>query len=160
MKYLFNSIHALLILLYRRDSRREFALKDHWLIKEIKVNNFMKELENGKKHAELLLKKSPHILPHKERVILFKKYVSKEKELFGLNDPNSASLHSTLVTVHRSRILEDSYQQLNKLQPQVLKSTIRVKFINEQGLSESGIDQNGVFKEFLEETMRKVLDPR
>lgn len=190
MKYLFNSIHALLILLYRRDSRREFAPKDHWLIKEIKVSNFMKELENSKKPAELLLKKIPHLIPHKERVILFKKYVSKEKELLGLNDPNSATLHSTLVTgklsffpskigllnekrksillilsnpslfsVHRSRILEDSYQQLNKLSAQVLKGTIRVKFINEQGLSESGIDQNGLFLEFLEETMRKVLDP-
>lgn len=159
MKYFFNSIHALLILLYRRDSRREFAPKDHWLIKEIKVSNFMKDLESGKKHAELLLKKIPHILPHKERVILFKKYVSKEKELLGLNDMNSASLHSTLVTVHRNRILEDSYQQLNKVQPQVLKSTIRVKFINEQGLSESGIDQNGLGLEFLEETMRKILDP-
>lgn len=61
--------------------------------------------------------------------------------------------------MHRSRILEDSYQQLNKLSAQVLKGTIRVKFINEQGLSESGIDQNGLFLEFLEETMRKVLDP-
>lgn len=61
--------------------------------------------------------------------------------------------------MHRTRILEDSYQQLNKLQPQALKSTIRVKFINEQNLSELGIDQNGIFTEFLEETMRKILDP-
>lgn len=100
MKYLFNSMHALLILLYRRDSRREFAPKDHWLIKEIKVSAFMKELENNKRPAELLLKKIPHLIPHKERVILFKKYVSKEKEVLGLNvqDPNSAALHSTLVT--------------------------------------------------------------
>ena len=61
--------------------------------------------------------------------------------------------------MHRSRILEDSYSQLNKLSAQALKGTIRVKFINEQGLSESGIDQNGLFLEFLEETMRKALDP-
>ena len=109
MKYLLNSIHALLILLYRRDSRREFAPKDHWLIKEIKVSNFMKELENNKKPAELLLKKIPHLIPHKERVILFKKYVSKEKELLGLNDPNSATLHSTLVT--GKHILFNSFEE-------------------------------------------------
>lgn len=96
MKYLFQSMHALLVLLYRRDSRREFVPKDHWLIKEIKVSNFVKELENNKKHAELVLKKIPHIIPHKERIVLFKKYVAKEKEMLGLND--SSSLNYTLVT--------------------------------------------------------------
>ena len=28
-----------------------------------------------------------------------------------------------------------------------------------QGLDEAGIDQDGVFKEFLEETIKKVFDP-
>ena len=28
-----------------------------------------------------------------------------------------------------------------------------------QGLDEAGIDQDGVFKEFLEETIQKVFDP-
>ena len=36
---------------------------------------------------------------------------------------------------------------------------IRVKFVNEQGLDEAGIDQDGVFKEFLEETIKHVFDP-
>lgn len=59
------------------------------------------------------------------------------------------------------------------------KGVIRVKFINEQGLDEAGIDQDGVFKglflklqfgilniinkkmqiEFLEETIKRVFDP-
>lgn len=32
------------------------------------------------------------------------------------------------------------------LPPQALKGVIRVRFINEQGLDEAGIDQDGVFK--------------
>lgn len=40
-----------------------------------------------------------------------------------------------------------------------MKGVIRVKFVNEQGLDEAGIDQDGVFKEFLEETISKVFDP-
>ena len=40
-----------------------------------------------------------------------------------------------------------------------MKGLIRVRFINEQGLDEAGIDQDGVFKEFLEETITKVFDP-
>lgn len=34
-----------------------------------------------------------------------------------------------------------------------------MRFINQQGLDEAGIDQDGVFKEFLEETIKRVFDP-
>jgi len=65
---------------------------------------------------------------------------------------------STLVTIHRARIVEDGYRQLSVLSARDLKSIIRVKFVNAQGLDEAGIDQDGVFKEFLEETIKKVFD--
>lgn len=59
----------------------------------------------------------------------------------------------------RTRIVEDGYRQLALLPLQALKGVIRVRFINEQGLDEAGIDQDGVFKEFLEETIKRVFDP-
>ena len=34
-----------------------------------------------------------------------------------------------------------------------------MKFVNDLGLDEAGIDQDGVFKEFLEEIVRKVFNP-
>ena len=46
----------------------------------------------------------------------------------------------------RCRIVEDGYRQLALLPSQALKGVIRVRFINEQGLDEAGIDQDGVFK--------------
>lgn len=55
--------------------------------------------------------------------------------------------------------MEDGYRQLAMLPSQALKGVIRVRFVNEQGLAEAGIDQDGVFKEFLEETIKKVFDP-
>lgn len=60
---------------------------------------------------------------------------------------------------HRTRIVEDGYRQLAMLPSQALKGVIRVRFVNEQGLAEAGIDQDGVFKEFLEETIKRVFDP-
>lgn len=45
------------------------------------------------------------------------------------------------------------------LPARTFKGLIRVRFINEQGLSEAGIDQDGVFKEFLEEVVKKGFDP-
>jgi len=35
---------------------------------------------------------------------------------------------------------------------------VRVKFYNDLGLAEAGIDQDGVFKEFLEETVAKIFN--
>lgn len=66
---------------------------------------------------------------------------------------------SALVTVHRDRIVEDGYRNLAALPARALKGIIRVRFINIQGLDEAGIDQDGVFKEFLEETIKRVFDP-
>ena len=55
--------------------------------------------------------------------------------------------------------MQDGYRQLAVQSPNAMKGLIRVKFVNEQGLDEAGIDQDGVFKEFLEETIAKVFDP-
>ncbi|XP_075746500.1 ubiquitin-protein ligase E3B-like isoform X1 [Rhipicephalus microplus] len=156
---LFCSCHTLLMLLYKRDCRRSYTPPDHWLIKDVKVSTFMSDLEKGKKAAQVLLQKVPHIIPHKERVVLFRKYVTNEKTVLGLTESACALSQSTLITVHRTRIVEDGYQQLAMLPTQGLKGVIRVRFINEQGLDEAGIDQDGVFKEFLEETIKRVFDP-
>lgn len=40
-----------------------------------------------------------------------------------------------------------------------MKGVIRVKFVNDFGVDEAGIDQDGVFKEFLEEIIKRVFDP-
>ncbi|KAK9513092.1 hypothetical protein O3M35_001362 [Rhynocoris fuscipes] len=156
---LFHSAHTLLMVLYRRDSRRSYCPANHWLIKDIRISSFMNDLEKGKKTTQLLIAKMPHIIPHAERVQLFRKYVANEKTVLGLTESVCLSAHSTLITVHRNRIVEDGYRQLALLPPQALKSVIRVRFINEQGLDEAGIDQDGVFKEFLEETIKRVFDP-
>ncbi|KAK6625595.1 hypothetical protein RUM43_005894 [Polyplax serrata] len=156
---LFQSVHTLLLVLYRRDCRRNYTPENHWLIKDLRVCSFMNDLEKGKKNTQALLQKMPHVIPHFERVQLFRKYVSNEKAVYGLTESACASPHSTLITVHRKRIVEDGYRQLALLPPQALKGVIRVRFVNEQGLDEAGIDQDGVFKEFLEETIKRVFNP-
>lgn len=118
----------------------------------------MADLEKGKRNMNILLQKMPHIIPHEDRVRLFRKYVLNEKTVLGLTE-SACTSQSTLITIHRNRIVEDGYRQLALLPPQSLKGIIRVRFINEQGLDEAGIDQDGVFKEFLEETIKRVFDP-
>lgn len=156
---LFLSMHTLLLCLYRRDCRRPFTPPNHWLVPELKPSHFLADLEKGKKHTQVLLQKMPHIIPHQDRVKLFRKFVHNEKAVLGLTDSVHSVQSSALITVHRDRIVEDGYRQLAALPSHALKGVIRVRFVNQQGLDEAGIDQDGVFKEFLEETIKRVFDP-
>ncbi|XP_064107613.1 ubiquitin-protein ligase E3B-like isoform X2 [Macrobrachium nipponense] len=131
------------------EHQKPFSITDYSAMASF-LNNFI---------YKVLLSKMPHIIPHEERVLLFRRHVSKEKSVLGLTDAACAAPQSTLITIRRARLVEDGYRQLASLSPQGLKGLIRVRFINEQGLDEAGIDQDGVFKEFLEETLKKVFDP-
>ncbi|XP_017071877.1 ubiquitin-protein ligase E3B [Drosophila eugracilis] len=155
----FISLHTLMLCLYRRDCRRPFTPTNHWLIPEVKPSTFINDLVKAKRNAMLLLVKMPHIIPHEDRVKLFRKFVQNEKAVMGLTESACASPRSALIVIHRERIVEDGYRQLAAQPTQALKGVIRVRFINQQGLHEAGIDQDGVFKEFLEETIKKVFDP-
>ncbi|KAF9412715.1 hypothetical protein HW555_008859 [Spodoptera exigua] len=155
---LFSSLHTLLLVLYRRDCRRAYTPANHWLVREIREGQFMADLEKGKKPQQVLVQKTPHMIAHGERVRLFRRAVADEKVVLGLTE-RACGGRSTLVTVRRARLVEDGYRQLAALPSRALKGCVRVRFINEQGLDEAGIDQDGVFKEFLEETIKRVFDP-
>ncbi|KAG7274688.1 hypothetical protein CRUP_021129 [Coryphaenoides rupestris] len=151
---LFHSVHGWLMVLYERDCRRKFTPEEHWLRKDLKPSVLFQELEKGKRRAQLLLQYIPHVIPHKNRVLLFRNIVTKEKESLGLVETSSASPHVTHITIRRSRMLE-----LRRLPVNSIKGVIRVKFVNDLGVDEAGIDQDGVFKEFLEEIIKKVFNP-
>ncbi|RXG67758.1 Ubiquitin-protein ligase E3B [Armadillidium vulgare] len=157
---LFSSAHTLLKLLLKRNARRPFVADNHWYISEMNVLGLMGELEKGKKLAQVLIQKIPHILSHEDRVLLFRNFITKEKISLGVLDNSSGTtINPTIIAVRREALVEDGYRQLASLSPTALKGVIRVRFINQQGLDEAGIDQDGVFKEFLEETLKKVFDP-
>lgn len=98
---MFQSLHTLLMLLYRRDSRRNYTPPGHWLIKEIKVSTFMTDLEKGRRAPQLLLQTMPHIIPHDDRVRLFRRYIVNEKTVLGLTESACACPQYTVITVHR-----------------------------------------------------------
>ena len=156
---LFSSLLGLLGVLRRRDDRQTFTSRNHWLLKEVKLGCLFSDIDKGKPVAKLIISRLPHVLPHQDRVLLFRKKVQTEKISLGILESDSASPQSTLITVHRNRLVEDGYRQLGGLGMTSLKGLIRVRFVNIQGLDEAGIDQDGVFKEFLEETIKKVFDP-
>ena len=54
--------------------------------------------------------------------------------------------------------LQDGFEQLNKL-GEDLKSRIQIRFIDQHGLEEAGIDGGGLFKEFMECLVKEGFDP-
>lgn len=122
----FISLHMLMLCLYKRDCRRRFTPTNHWLIHEVKPSTFISDLEKGKRHAVILLQKMPHIIPHEDRVKLFRKFVQNEKAVLGLTESACASPRSALIVVHRERIVEDGYRQLAALKPHALKVSSRI----------------------------------
>ncbi|TPX51355.1 hypothetical protein SeLEV6574_g00330 [Synchytrium endobioticum] len=141
----------LLSLLYDRSTRRSFTeIKDFWLVREVKKTSFIEEITNGDARALEILSRMPQTVPFKHRVEIFRALVQREKA--------TVPSHPQVITVNRKRILEDGYRQLGKLLPSQLKQTIRIRFVNELGLPEAGIDQHGIFKEFLEELVKMAFD--
>ena len=121
----------------------------------------MSEYDKSTPRAHLLIEKMPHVIPHKDRVLLFRRLINDEKENLGLSESSRIYPKSTLITIRRTSVVEDGFEQLNAnvLSDANFKGLVRVKFVNEQGLMEAGIDQDGVFKEFLEESLSKIFNP-
>ncbi|XP_065830914.1 ubiquitin-protein ligase E3B-like [Oscarella lobularis] len=154
-----EAVHTLLKVLYEKSSRRSFSSQDVWTIRDPKPSAIVSELKSGKPRAKMITEKIPHVIPRMMRVNMLRDLIEGDKCALGLVETRSSAPTSTYVRIRRARFLEDAYEQLCQLLPERLKGTIRVKFINPHGLDEAGIDQEGVFKEFLEETIKKAFDP-
>lgn len=61
--------------------------------------------------------------------------------------------------VRRDYVIEDAYHAIitGKKNP---KSVFRIKFINQEGIEEEGIDGGGLFKEFMTLVTQKAFDPQ
>jgi ubiquitin-protein ligase E3 B len=99
--------------------------------------------------SRMILEKIPHAIPLKYRIEIMQEEISKDKQKY--------EYANVRIKIRRDRLIEDGIEQINCLP--TLKSTIRVKMVNEFGLNEAGIDQDGVFKEFLLDAIKKILNP-
>lgn len=72
------------------------------------MNVFLSEIDKNRRNAVLLLSKMPHIIPHHERVSLFRKYITNDKTVLGLTESACTSSPTTLIIVHR--LLNLSFQ--------------------------------------------------
>jgi len=104
-----------------------------------------------------LLRLTPFMIPFNARAQIFSQWVAQERDDNNLFNALGA-MRGHWVTIRRAYIFEDAYTRLNGLGA-ALKEPVRIKFIDEHGIEEAGIDGGGVFKEFMHEFMTKAFSP-
>ncbi|KAI7848665.1 hypothetical protein BDC45DRAFT_302888 [Circinella umbellata] len=166
----FRASHRLLLQIYDLDVRHPYCPKDHWLLvsdpsmtksallalfnpsKQPAVQPFLDRLRQGDPVPLRILQLMPHTVPFNTRLTVFRDWVA-------LDQANLMTAGSRALRVRRQNVLEDGYRGLGGLPPSGWKGNIRVKFINELGMEEAGIDQGGPFKDFVSLLVEEVFKP-
>ncbi|KAJ3224373.1 Ubiquitin-protein ligase E3B [Clydaea vesicula] len=161
---LFSAIEPMqrfLYLLCDKNQRQSFlpTPNENWLIiDEVKEKNFLKFIQEKEDSEQKIrsikiLSQLPQTIPFKTRVEIFRNFLTYDKET------NSATTISGEIIIRRSQFLVDAFTALSRFSADKLKKTIKIKFISELGLPETGIDQHGLFKEFMSALCSEIFDP-
>lgn len=136
--------------LHDRSSRRPLCAPKLWLCDDL----LEEEIRRSKGYEDYcnvidspVLRVCPFLVSYKKRLKLFERLIFTNREIHqGRNDGFSPRPGIT-VHINRARILEDGLHTLNKLGRQ-LRQRIIVRYLNEAGTEEIGLDAGGLFKEF------------
>ena len=147
----------LLGLLHERDGRRSFCADGAWLAPGVAPPRLRSDFNSNVPRARALVASCPWMLPFELRVEVFRELIVRERDaLPGEAAPEHLRGHR--VKIRREHLLEDGYVQLAALPADAMKGTVRVEFVSGLGLAEAGIDRTGVFKEFLEDVLKRAFD--
>ena len=110
-----------------------------------------------------LLTSIPQALPFHRRVTLFDSLLKASKditqnEVLSIRDILTENPTRKLFIIRRDNLFHDSMEQLNR-EGSSLKGKVQIKFVNEHGMEEAGVDGGGVFKEFLDDLVREAFRP-
>ena len=174
----------LLRVLHARDARRAFVPPQLWLepaanappLQIAAAARALARAADGETAppaggpAAVLLA-APQARPFDERVRVFRAACAADRaasgagQQLGSNAAEDALPQAALpsqppvqLTVRRNYLLEDAFGALAH-RGSALRGRLIVRFVNAAGAAEAGIDQGGLFKELLTETIKALFDP-
>ena len=137
--------------LYDRDKRLKTNGENFWIIEKDIADRFANmsnaDLTNSISHS--ILVNLPHTIPFTIRAKIFQHLISMHREGYNGFHP---------ITINRTMILENAYDRIykNKIN---LHGNLQIKFVNDYGQVEEGIDGGGLFKEFITKLCDRIFDP-
>ncbi|DBB12911.1 TPA: hypothetical protein ACH3X3_005665 [Trebouxia sp. C0006] len=161
----------LLSQLYDRNCRRQFVPLEAFQTHSLPPERFRVEMQTAAAAAGGLmqatntrvwglLRHAPFLIAFQERAQVFTTVVGQdrmEQREMGMRGGHGWG-RQYFVTIHRTTLLQDGFEQLNKLAER-LKSRLQIRFVDQHGLEEAGIDGGGLFKEFMECLVKEGFDP-
>ncbi|CAJ0765292.1 475_t:CDS:10 [Entrophospora sp. SA101] len=112
-------------------------------------SSFLERIQKNDEVAIRILNLLPHTIPFETRLDIFRQYLSKINNTHTFPTIIHDSSNCTVVKVRRGHVVEDGFKYLGGLSSARIQGKIFVKFVNEMGIAEEGIDQGGPFKEFM-----------
>jgi len=169
---------AVLADLHTRWARRPFASPSLWEVTSATASSALRAdlrrvlllglsrgggeqaLTPSLQQARAVLRLLPWALPFYDRVTLFREVVAAERQAIqGSDDVNAGDRsRGTVVKVRRQRLLADGIAALERVGG-AIKDRVVVRYVNDFGEDESGIDVGGLFKDFLTDLSERVFDP-
>jgi ubiquitin-protein ligase E3 C len=159
-----RSISAVLSDLYTRWARRPFSATALWEIGDTSTSAVKDEIRRRSPFAIALLRVMPWAVDFHQRMKLFRAIADAERaEVQGVNDILSGGggyrSKGQVIRVRKARILEDGMAAMGKISGAGLKDRVVVRYVNEFGEDEAGIDIGGLFKDFVTDLSARIFDP-
>lgn len=163
-----RTVSVVLSDLYSRWARKPFCSVSLWQIDQADNVASLKAHWRVKSPFTLaLFRIIPWVVTFHDRMKLVRELLDDEKlEIQGaafdtLNpfaQPQRPRSRGTQVSVHRARIIEDGIKGFEKVGINI-KDRIVVRYVNDFGEEEKGIDSGGLFKDFLTDLSSRVFNP-
>lgn len=154
--------------LYSRWARKPFYNVSLWQVDQMDNAASLKtHLKAKSPFALALVKVIPWAISFHDRMILVRDLLDDEKlEIQGaafesLNpfaQPQHPRSKGTVISVHRARVIEDGMKGFDKVANSI-KDRIVIRYVNDFGEEEKGIDSGGLFKDFLTDLSARVFNP-
>ncbi|XP_055330694.1 ubiquitin-protein ligase E3C-like [Paramacrobiotus metropolitanus] len=106
----------------------------------------------------LVLDQLPCLLPFQQRLHLLYLHLKSSKMAVRSELDFLRPDAMLTVKVHRDRIYEDAFEDLHSNVVTDMRKGIRVVFHNMAGLEEAGVDGGGLFREFMNQTLKAGFD--
>eukprot|EP00004_Rigifila_ramosa_P027996 TRINITY_DN9336_c0_g1_i3.p1 TRINITY_DN9336_c0_g1~~TRINITY_DN9336_c0_g1_i3.p1 ORF type:complete len:970 (-),score=151.72 TRINITY_DN9336_c0_g1_i3:9-2726(-) len=145
---------ALLLNVQQRNSHRGFLPAEIWAEPKTtggtRIGTAVELARSGDPRGVEFVQALPFAVPFESRVALFRAWIQADK---------AAAAGGTIsATIRRAQLVEDAMVAFGR-KGEHLRHTVKIQFVNEHGLEEAGIDQAGVFREFVEGVVSALGNP-
>lgn len=157
-----RTISLVLSDLYSRWARQPYSHAALWEVEDTKLSSIKNEIRTQSLIGIALLKEMPWSIDFHERMKIFRNVMDGERvSVQGTNDPFTGAPRSRgiPIKIRRARILEDGMTNFSRINGMQLKDRIMVRYVNEFGEDEAGIDAGGLFKDFVTDISRIIFNP-